>query len=467
MVKLFFMNSVTDHRMDRFIKKLVGHAARVLDGVLCPPPNHVHCVNEYPSYYDPVYYPQFTGCCFDTPQNFCHWFRNALSLHHIVCPQCSQFIGYVFYDGVAIYVREDYGFVALSQHQIESVSYTHCSVLRLIQSCKLWSISLNERWSIQHHEFPCWFFYPVELYELHLSVLTFNILMLSARSLHLSYKGEKKEVVSIIASHALEYHVQLTGMSCQDLLHEVHALHDDVLLIPLLSSHFENLFGSYVAVVLCHPPGPVYSITESSVQLPLWATTLLHDDLLHCLNTLDFEHVVECIRCLPASGRPSINSCSHRKTMCGLLDHIIERARYLSSIPASILCDIVMATLPCESLDRLQGIVDCVACILEQEYGEKIIHTLTQTTLGSPRESSKAQRHEKKLLAVATRQQYVLNIHDNWPEKALLQSVILTCLNCYYNALQWRTPPVCAVCGQYKENLGAYDVDDTLVAKLE
>jgi len=153
---------------------------------------------------------------------------------------------------------------------------------------------LNERWLLQHREFPRWFFYPIELYELHLSALTFEILAQSARLLHLSYKGKKKgNVVSAIAAHAFQIHVRLVGMSHQELREVLQS--DEGPLIPVLSSYFENLFGSDVAAALRRPPCPIYSINECPEQLPQWATALSRDDSVRRLNTLEFELIVECI----------------------------------------------------------------------------------------------------------------------------------------------------------------------------
>ena len=56
----------------RFIQKQPGRAVCVLDESSCPPLDLIHCVDEYPLYYDPIYYPCYAVCCFDTPKNFCH-----------------------------------------------------------------------------------------------------------------------------------------------------------------------------------------------------------------------------------------------------------------------------------------------------------------------------------------------------------------------------------------------------------
>ena len=94
-----------------------------------------------------------------------------------------------------------------------------------------------------------------------------------------------------------------------------------------------------------------------------------------------------------------------------MYDHVIERARYLSSIPAPVLYDVVMACLPREPLDQLGcNTTDCVVRTLEHEYGEKLIHALSQSKLVSSSEIHKMQRCENKLSAVAARQQDQLDL---------------------------------------------------------
>ena len=53
---------------------------------------------------------------------------------------------------------------------------------------------------------------------------------------------------------------------------------------------------------------------------------------------------------------------------------------------------------------------DCVVRTLEHEYGEKLIHALSQSKLFSSSEIHKMQRCENKLSAVAARQQDQLDL---------------------------------------------------------
>ena len=58
------------------------------------------------------------------------------------------------------------------------VSYTHCSVFKCLSKSQ--PISLNMRWHSCCDEFLHWFFYPVQVYEDHLSIFTVRTLQSSA-----------------------------------------------------------------------------------------------------------------------------------------------------------------------------------------------------------------------------------------------------------------------------------------------
>ena len=133
-----------------------------------------------------------------------------------------------------------------------------------------------------------------------------------------------------------------------------------------------------------------------------WATTVLLDDLVSRLNTLPFDRIVECIQRLPAIDRPSVNGRSHHKTIIGLVKHLLECIRYLTAIPIPLLCNIMEYCFPRKSLLKYQDMSesDCIAHILELEYTEDVMRTLTRPKLSRP-EIKKLQRHEHKVLSVA------------------------------------------------------------------
>ena len=329
--------------------------------------------------------------------------------------RCPKFSGHVFYDGTAIYVCNQDCFTSLALQIFESASYTHCSVFKYLSKSQ--PISLNMRWHLCRDEFPCWFFYPIQVYEDHLSIFTVGTLQSSARMASVLFKGRlKKNIVVALTGRVLGLHDRLTTMMCNELFCELCAKSDTDFLPSLLSAYFQTVFGGDVATALQKPLCPVYSLDISMLQLPEWATVLF-DDLVPWLSTLPFDRIVECIQKLPAMDRPSINSHSHRKTISGLVGHILERVRYLTSIPVLMLCDIMEYCIPHESFLEYQDMPEpeCIACILELEYDRDIILALARPKL-SCIETQKIQRCVNKVLVVANRRQELTDLCDKWPE---------------------------------------------------
>lgn len=131
--------------------------------------------------------------------------------------------------------------------------------------------------------------------------------------------------------------------------------------------------------------GPAQALTTCiftqhiQFTLPEWTAVLLNNLVLQ-LNNLPFNHIVECIRQLPVIDRPSVNSRSHQKTISGLVNHILEHVRYLTSIPVLIMCDIMEYCLPYESLLEYWDVSEseCIEHILGIEYGEDIMLAFTR-----------------------------------------------------------------------------------------
>jgi hypothetical protein len=73
-----------------FLKKLASHEARVVDLRDCPPDGELHAVNEYPKYYDAIYYPALYDECFMTAESCVCWLEHDLNAHLCVCDRCHS-----------------------------------------------------------------------------------------------------------------------------------------------------------------------------------------------------------------------------------------------------------------------------------------------------------------------------------------------------------------------------------------
>ena len=115
-------------------------------------------------------------------------------------------------------------------------------------------VLFNMRWHSRHDEFLCWFIYPVQVYEDHLSILTLRTLQSSARMASVSFKGQLKEnIVAALIGRVLNLHDCLTTMTRDELFCELRAKSDTGwphFLPSLLSAYFQTVFGGDVATAL-------------------------------------------------------------------------------------------------------------------------------------------------------------------------------------------------------------------------
>ncbi|KAI5982274.1 hypothetical protein EDC04DRAFT_2844528 [Pisolithus marmoratus] len=71
-----------------FIMKSPFHVAHVLQEHMCQTP---HSIDDYPDYYDPLYFPHLHLMLFDNSQNFCNWLASALNSQHLTCCCCPAY----------------------------------------------------------------------------------------------------------------------------------------------------------------------------------------------------------------------------------------------------------------------------------------------------------------------------------------------------------------------------------------
>lgn len=278
-------------------------------------------MDDYPIYYDAVYYPQYAVSSFESSERFCEWLSRSLSTHHTICAQCRlrQFCGHVFYDGNTVLVGDRNTFVCVTLQTFESVSYTHCSLLRHLSEID--NVSFSSRWRSRKDLLPNWFFHGVKYYEDNLSVLTYPTLLTSVRNAKLSCTNRsKKQLISAVVHYLTDLRRRMMYMNSDQLLSVVSGEFDCDFLPSLLSSHMRTVLGTDVATVLHVPSQSVYSLgTFESPHLE-WAS-VSQSELLSRLNGhgVPFQQIVQCISRLPEIGRPSVDTRYHRRTQTGLL----------------------------------------------------------------------------------------------------------------------------------------------------
>ncbi|KAI6044160.1 hypothetical protein EDC04DRAFT_462744 [Pisolithus marmoratus] len=156
------------------------------------------------------------------------------------------------------------------------------------------------------------------------------------------------------------------------------------------------------------------------------------------------ETLSESIRHLIPEGRPSIIGRSRRRTCSGLLQHLLERLRYLEHTGAVMLCNLYLSYFPTSTSAEPDSYY--ILRILQHEYGRDVVEALSsapQAPISKADELKNARRDIKLLRIAAARQASVEYDHD-WPE-VTSTSVVLHCLNQYYERSMWTEPAVCAL----------------------
>lgn len=396
-----------------------------------------------------------------------------MKTHHLYCETCDlEFVGCIALDDpcLKIFHAPSHAYLTKSPEYFASAHYTHCLLLcdlkGLVDSPLLTVAVCVEQ---QMAGLPRWLQYSESIYERNLSRLKVNSLSSSISKLSLA-KGKarsKDALVSILLAHFLQARSSLCGRSAAELVDEYSNIELPVgcarNALSLLSVHFESRYGSDVATALRNPPDPVYSFSDDVRVVhnhdPCieWAS-LSKDKLVDRLHKLSMETLSESIQHLVPEGRPSVIGCSRRRTCSGLIQHLLERLRYLECAGADTLCNIYLTYFPM-GVSMAEPDSYYVVKILEREYGQKIVDILARSPQAPPCKAVelKNARRKNKLESVIAAQQAMAQYEREWPT-VVPQNVVFDCLNRYYEGSMWTEPPICAVCGQYQRNVKTYDL---------
>lgn len=135
-----------------FITKAPCRVARVLEEDMCPPFQTLHVIDDYPYYYDPLYFPELHPTLFDNAQRFCDWLVSALNNHHLLCHRCPMYGNVcVFYDGVSFVISCNARSITMSMQLFESAAYYHCIVFSKIAELNVYVVAALIRMCR-----PCW-----------------------------------------------------------------------------------------------------------------------------------------------------------------------------------------------------------------------------------------------------------------------------------------------------------------------
>ena len=125
-----------------FLDKAPCHAARVLFDYQCPPFDVEHNIDDFPVYYDPLYYPLLYPHIMSTSQSVCDWLASAINNHLYQCHKCFSSLPSLKIDSK---ISFENGFFVISDvvshfqvvlplYVLEKSSYVHCHVFHDIIS---------------------------------------------------------------------------------------------------------------------------------------------------------------------------------------------------------------------------------------------------------------------------------------------------------------------------------------------
>ena len=428
--------------------------ARVLEENMCPPSEIPHLIDDYPYYYDPLYFPHLYPSLFVNSRNFCDWLASALNDHHVSCCRCNSYMNVsVIYDGMIITITCNARSVTMSLQVFENAGYHHCMVFSKIDQNN--PLNVSDYLSIKISDFPSWFHYSSELVNQQLMHVSLQTLSQSARGVGI--QGEvlrsKKLCVDALRSHIFDtkhdLFVRSTSpfMLLDKLKCDNHQLYSSESLLSLLCSYFDCLYGTSVAVCLRFSPVVVWSFDISKLIIDSgfsWLNCSVSTLTRH-LHGFTKSMITNIIQSLPLFiHRPSIER-SRTKTAQGLVSHVIYRTHFLLSAGANIISDIYLSYFPSEIPTFSHSDGHYISLILEHEYSKQFCMALSNNA--SKSDKHKFMRHEKKINAAINAQQLSLHLRSNWPTVVPNQT-IFSCLTQYYEGSVWKMPLTCAVCSQ-------------------
>ena len=209
-----------------FLCKQPSIVPRVLCDSECPPFDEDHVIENYPVFYNPLYFPCYYQLLFSTGPNVCAWLLKGLQDHFVsscLCPKTkfcpdefdeSDDVCYnsAFFDIKIQGVRFQVPLVF-----VESVSFSFCHLYRriLIQKFKISSLISNDvdLWTLdarkKNSEIPIWFVRDREVFSELLSSLSLSELHEVDHSLHLSRVRRKSDLIELIIDDFVEERLRI------------------------------------------------------------------------------------------------------------------------------------------------------------------------------------------------------------------------------------------------------------------
>ena len=198
-----------------FINKRACMAACVSVYEDCSPHNTMHETDDYPLYYDALYFPELHLSTFKTMETVKAWLLAGIGIHEISC-RCAPNDDATF----SVEIKSDCFRISLGVQEalitadyIESASFTFCHLARMTANSPL-------------NRNPAWIMYSETHYKENLECITRDILQASARNVLKIVPHRKKDIVDCLVLNFMRFRDQFVG-------HNSHC-------VPMDSSNFSR-----------------------------------------------------------------------------------------------------------------------------------------------------------------------------------------------------------------------------------
>ena len=143
---------------------------------MCPPVDIPHTIDDYPNYYDPLYFLHLHPSVFENSCNFCNWLASALNNHMLMCHHCHVVKDVcIFYDGMIVSIACNAHSVTMSLQALQSTQYCHCTVM--LKIAKRDSLTVFQYLQVRISDLPLWLLYSSELVKQQLMLMTMDDLL--------------------------------------------------------------------------------------------------------------------------------------------------------------------------------------------------------------------------------------------------------------------------------------------------
>jgi len=458
-----------------FINKLPSRAPRVLNSYDCPPHGVLHYVDEYPTYYDTIYYPELYIHHFLTPETCAAWLQDDLNSHLNHCRPCRLCaVGLqILVDWVnpAFLISVKLQSLELLPSELEDSRFSRCSIISQLSLLD----KINSERPVKDHaslanEVPQWLTSTDEHYrQLLLTIPSASLRQASSKcSTRLTNPRMDQKKESYISNILADISAQRLHLMSIDPVNfsldkpKFSRRH-------LFAEHFKTSYGDVVGSLLQELPykfqqNPDISLLKSLSKELLWVAEPLDSLVERIEKAFKTDVLIATLRKIPIHRRPALNAQSRRKTANSVVHHIQCRVSYLNHLSDVALYEHILSFFP--KFDTMTASnAQLIKQIVCYEYGNAIESAISTSLTSRQQLRDKAEATRKRVQRLRNKKDKMLQSKNEltkfqleWPT-VVPREHIFECLTAYREGTVWTTPPVCAVCSQYSEKMETIGID--------